>query len=268
MSEYTPPPPPPPYAPPAAPPPAPEKKKGLPPLAWVGIGCGALLVVALIVFVAGSMFVAKKVRDVAGDFEDNPAMALATTMVRLHPELELVESDQEAGTLTVRNKETGEVLTVNLEDVEEGRISFESEGETVTMGMEEGDDGEGAFTVRDSEGKATFRVGAGGEGEIPAWVPRYEDLEVQGTFQSRTESEITGGFSFETTDSVEEVMDFYAGAFAGEGLSESGRNTYQSGDTRGGMLTGEGDGRTVSLMISAEAGKTTVVVTYNEKREG
>ena len=57
------------------PPPAPAKKKGLPPLAWVGIGCGALVVIALIVFAVGSWLVAKKVRDVAGEFEANPAMA-------------------------------------------------------------------------------------------------------------------------------------------------------------------------------------------------
>ncbi|HLE85891.1 MAG TPA: hypothetical protein VJG13_16250, partial [Thermoanaerobaculia bacterium] len=142
------------------------------------------------------------------------------------------------------------------------------EGETVSMGMEEGEDGEAAFTVRDSEGKATFQVGAGGEDQVPAWVPRYEGVEVQGTFHSESEGEIAGGFNFETSDSVEEVMDFYAGAFAGEGLRESGRNTYQSGDTRGGTLTGEGDGRNVGLMISAEGGKTTVVVTYNEKQGG
>lgn len=252
------------YTAPPPPPTGPAPKKGLSPLAWVGIGCGAVIVLGLIGAAVFAFWVGGKVKEAA----DNPAMAAAKFMVAANPEIELVEADDDAGTITVRNKETGEVLTVNLDEIEQGRISFESEGETVTMGMEEGDDGEGAFTVRDSEGKATFRVGAGGEGEIPAWVPRFEDARVQGTFQSRTGSEITGGFSFETTDSVEEVMGWYAGAFAGEGLSESGRNTYQSGDTRGGMLTGEGGGRTVSLMLSAEGGKTTVVVTYNEKQGG
>lgn len=256
------------YTPPPPPPTGPAPKKGLSPLAWVGIGCGALVVLVLIAFAVAAAIGVSWLGGKAKEFEANPAMAAAKLLVAANPEIELVEADDDAGTITVRNKETGEVLTVNLDEIEQGRISFESEGETVTMGMEEGDDGEGAFTVRDSEGKATFRVGAGGEGEIPAWVPRYEDARVQGTFQSRTGSEITGGFSFETTDSVEEVMGWYAGAFAGEGLSESGRNTYQSGDTRGGMLTGEGGGRTVSLMLSAEGGKTTVVVTYNEKQGG
>lgn len=265
MSEpsYTPPP----YTPPPPPAAAPAKK-GLSPLAWVGIGCAALVVLSLIamavLFAMGVSWIGGKARE----FEENPAMASAKLMVRMNPELELVEADDEAGTLTVRNKETGEVVTVGLDEIEEGRIRFESGGETITMGMEEGEDGEGAFTVRDSEGEASFRVGAGGEDQIPSWVPRYEDVEIQGTFHSQSADETTGSFSFKTSDSVEQVMDHYAEAFEGAGLSESGRNTYQSGGTRGGMLTGESRGRTVSLMISSEGGTTTVVVTYNEKQGG
>ena len=250
--------PPPPPTGPAAP------KKGLSPLAWVGIGCGAIVVIGLIVAAVFFFWVGSKVKEAA----DNPAMAAAKLMVAANPEVELVEADDDAGTITVRNKETGEVVTVSLDEIEEGRITFESEGETVTMGMEEGEEGEGAFTVRDAEGNTSLRIGAGGEEDIPSWVPRYEDVEVQGTFQSQSEGEVTGSFSFETTDSVEEVMDHYAEAFADEDLSESGRNTYQAGGTRGGTLTGEGDGRTVSLMLSSEGGKTTVVVTYNEKAGG
>ena len=254
--------------PPPPPPTGPAPKKGLSPLAWVGIGCGAIVVLGLIAMAVAVTMGVSWLGGKAKEFEENPAMATAKLMVAANPEIELVEADDDAGTITVRNKETGEVLTVNLEDVEEGRISFESEGETVTMGMEEGEDGEGAFTVRDSEGKATFRVGAGGEDQIPSWVPRYEDVEIQGTFHSQSEGETTGSFSFETADAVEEVMDFYAEALEDEGLGETGRNTYQSNGTRGGTLTGEGDGRTVSLMISSEGGKTQVVVTYNQKQGG
>lgn len=244
-------------------------KKGLSPLAWVGIGCGALLVIVLIGMAIAVAMGVSWLGGKAKEFEDNPAMATAKLMVAANPEVELVEADDEAGTITVRNKETGEVVTVSLDEIEEGRISFESEdGETVTMGMEEGEDGEGTFTVRDSEGKATFRVGAGGEDQVPGWVPRYEDVAIQGTFHSVSGGKISGGFSFETTDSVEEVMDRFAEAFADEGLSETGRNTYQAGGNRGGTLTGEGDGRTVGLMISGETGKTTVVVTYNEAQGG
>ena len=185
MDQYAPPPPPPPYAPPAAPPPAPEKKKGLPPLAWVGIGCGALLVIALIVFVAGSMFVAKKVRDVAGDFESNPAMAAAELAVRLDPNLELVESDQEAGTLTVRNKQTGEEMTFNLEQIEQGRLSvLTGEGEEKSFSVSQGEGGI-EFTTEEGGSTSRIQIGAGSD-EVPDWVPVYPGSEPAGTYLATT----------------------------------------------------------------------------------
>ena len=91
-------------------------KKGLPVWAWIGIGCGALSILVLVVLMVGGFFVARKVQDVAADFEENPAMATARMIVKLNPELEEVATDEEAGTITVRNRKTGEVITVNFEE--------------------------------------------------------------------------------------------------------------------------------------------------------
>ena len=99
------------------------EKKGLSPWAWVAIGCGGLLLVAMIVMMVGGMFVAKKVGDFAEDFEENPAAA-AEMLIKMNPDLELVDSDRDAGTMTIRNKEDGEVITVNYEDIEKGKLSF------------------------------------------------------------------------------------------------------------------------------------------------
>ena len=82
---------------------APERT-GLHPLAWVGIGCGAILMVIVIaVVMVGGFFLARTVKDVAEDFEDNPGLAAARFIVKASPELEEVEVDEDAGTMTVRN---------------------------------------------------------------------------------------------------------------------------------------------------------------------
>ena len=255
---YTPP-------PPAGTPP----KKGLSPLAWVGIGCGGLLLLAIIAFVVAGAIGLSWLGGKAKEFEDNPAMASAKMMVRMNPELELVESDDEAGTLTIRNKETGEVVTVGLDEIEEGRIRFESEdGEEITIGMAEGtEEGEGAFTVRDEEGNTRMRIGAGGEEEIPAWVPRYEGAEPQGTYYSESGGEITGGFSYETGDPVDDVLAYFAEAFSEAGLEETGRTSSQVGEGRYATINGEGGGRTVGVMATSEGETTQVVVSYSERQE-
>lgn len=243
------------------------KKKGLSPLAWVGIGCGAILVIGLVVvsvlLYAGGRWIGGQM----DEFEENPAMASAKMLVRVNPELELVEADDEAGTLTIRNKDTGEVVTVGLEEIEEGRIRFESEGEEITLGMEEGEEGEGAFTVRDKEGKTRMRIGAGGEEDIPAWVPRYPDVEVQGTYYSESGGEVSGGFTFETEDSVDDVVAYFEEALEDAGLEESGRTSSSAGGTRYANLTAQSDGRTVSVMATGEEGATQVVVSFSAPAE-
>ncbi len=262
MDQYAPPPPPP-YAPPAAPPPAPEKKKGLPPLAWVGIGCGALLVIALIVFVAGSMFVAKKVRDVAGDFEDNPAMAAATMMVRLNPELELVESDQEAGTLTVRNKKTGEEMTFNLDDIEQGRLSVltgEGEESSITFGQ-----GEEGVEITTEEGGKTSRLQLGtGSDDVPDWVPVYPGSQPAGTYLATTAEGTNGLFSVTTGDAPEEVLDWYAGELEELGLTVE-RTTFATPVNRGGTLAGRREGREVTVTVVSQDEGTQAQVMFNDK---
>lgn len=243
----------------ATPPPA-AKKKGLSPLAWVGIGCGVILLLGLLATALLVGWGVKKAGDVARDFEANPAMAAAKMAVQVNPEIELVEADDEAGTLTVRNKETGEVMTVGLDEIEEGRITFESDGETVSMGMEEGEDGEGAFTVRDREGNTTFRVGSGGEENVPDWVPRYEGAEPEGTMFHASGGEMNGGYSFETSDSVDDVLAYFREALEDAGMSQTGSTDTTGGGSRLANVTYEGDGRTVGVVATSDGGDTIHVV--------
>src|ERR1700712_1765267 len=87
-------------------------KKALSPLAWVGIGCAVLFVIALLALggigAIGSYFIKKQ----ADKFEKNPTMAAAEMVVRLNPDLELVSSDEKTNTLTIKDKKTGEVTTL------------------------------------------------------------------------------------------------------------------------------------------------------------
>ena len=67
------------------------------PIAWIGIGCGVIILIGVIVVLGAGIFVFDKASDFAEDFSENPAAFAAETIVRLNPELELVESDRESG---------------------------------------------------------------------------------------------------------------------------------------------------------------------------
>lgn len=232
MTEYIPPPPPsaaPTPAPPAAPTPA--KKEGLPPLAWVGIGCGALLLIALIVFAAGTWFVAEKARDFAASVEENP-MAAVEMAIRLNPDLEVVESDEAKGTITVRNKETGEEITVNLDEFKEGRLSVltgEGEESSIQVGQREG----GIEITSEKDGQTSrLRIGAGSE-DVPDWVPKYPGSQPTGTYIATTAEGTSGTFGLTTSDAPEEVIEWYADELEDLGLTVE-RSTFATPVSRGG----------------------------------
>lgn len=260
MTEPTPPPvtAPPPYAPPPAPPPP---KKGLSPLAWVGIGCGALAVVTLIVVAIVFAMAAKKGKEFLSDFESNPAFKTAEFAIRANPELELVESDSEAGTLTVRNKKTGEVVTVDLDDIEQGRLSVltgEGEESTITFGGESG-----GLEIRAEEGGKTSRLRIGAEpDEIPDWVPVYPGAQPASTFVSTTAEGTNGAFSLTTSDQPDEVLDWYAEELEDLGIDPQ-RSMFTTTVSRGGLVSGESGGRRLDVTVASQNEGTSVTVTFN-----
>ena len=244
-----------------------SEKKGLGPLAWIAIGCVGLLVIAGIVFVVGGMFVAKKVGDYAEDLQDNPESAAASAaemIVKLNPELELVESDRDAGTMTIRNKSDGETITVNYEDIEKGKLSFETdEGDISVDIMGEGDDSLLTVTQGDDE---TFRIGATDAEEIPSWVPLYEDAATEGIYGAQVGSGMSGSFRQTTSDSAGDVLAFYAEKLETEGWQV--QKTETSGPQgAGGHIVATTADKNLNLLVTSSDDGSEVVVNYNYKGE-
>lgn len=244
-----------------SPPPAP--KKGMGPLAWVGIGCGVLVIIGVIgVFAVGYM--AKRQLD---KFEDNPAMAAATLAIKLNPELELIESDAEKNTLTVKNKKTGEVVTLNAEDIKGGKLTVTTKDGTTTFDGNAGEDG-GTVTVTNEKGEtATFVGGGDAPKNLPSWVPTYPGGATTGSFDATSNNERTAAFSVTTSDSVDDVIAFYKGRLEEAGL-EVQQSTYESNGQKGGSVTGTSSDqkRTVNVLIGTDDNGTQATVTFSEKQ--
>lgn len=254
---------------PMTPSPAPAPKKKMSPLAWVAIGCGAVVVlgiVAVVVMVAaGGWFIKKQ----ADKFAQNPAIAAAELAVRANPELEVVESDPAAGTLTVRNKKTGEVVTWNADELEQGKFSITtSEGTATFEGTGGGQEG-GTFKVTNEKGEvATITGSSGGPSDLPAWVPSYPGGTTAGSFDSTTTEGRSAAFTVSTSDGIAEVMAFYKGRLEALGLKVETSSTEANGRVALATVSGGSadQKRTVTVMVTpGDGGRTSAVVTFTEK---
>ncbi len=265
-----------------APPPVPGSapaKKGMSPWAWIAIGCGGLVVVGFVVFMALTAFVFKKgkemVEDATGsgsvtefleDMQENPAKTIAETAIRTNPELELVSTDDEAGTITFTNTKTGEEATLNFEDIAEGKFSMTTgEGE---YKIDATDGGEGGVTFTGPEGETRFGTSAD-LSDVPDWVPAYPGAtDAQGTMHSVSADGVMGAFTAKTTDGAQQVVDHYKQLFEDRGYTIGGESMTKTGDSSfGGINADLGDGRTVNVVAMESGGETQVATNYNQTKQ-
>ncbi len=240
-----------------------EEKKGLPIWAWFGIGCAGLIVLVMVVMLAVGFFVTKKVKDVAGDFDNNPEIAAARLLVKLNPDYEEVSVDEDEGTITVRDKKTGKVFTADVEDLKEGRFTISGEDGT-TVVTTETDEDEGTFTI--STGDKKIQIGAGGDSSAPEWVPVPEDAETQGLFSMSEEDSVRGSLKILTDEDPKDVLAFYRSAMDEAGF-EVQTSSYSGGGESVEMLTGNLADPKRTLMVNVTTGsddEINIVVTYSE----
>lgn len=242
----------------------PKKKMGV--LSWVLIGCLGLLVVAGAVFVGGVWFVKNKVENVVQDFEQNPVRTAAELAVRMNPEVELVAVDDGAQTMTIREKATGKVVTVDWSAMSEGRLRFEADGQEVSIDASPTEQG-GTLEIEagDQQMQATFGAGAA-DGGLD-WFPRYpeaSDLSVNYTAQGGAGR--NDFFTFTTADSVDQVLVFYEEAFE-EADFEISKSTFTTNGQAGGTILGwtADQQHTFTLVVGREGETTQVGVNSNRK---
>lgn len=250
---------------PMTPPPVPGQKK-ISPLGWVGIGCGAVAILGILAVVAmfavGGWFFKKQV----DKFENNPTLAAAELMVRANPELEVVDSDKEAGTLTIKNTKTGEVVTMNAKDIEEGKLTFTTKDGTATFDASSTEEG-GTLKVTTDKGEETvFTAGQGVPKDLPSWVPTYAGGTVEGSYDATTAEGRSAAFTVTTEDSVDTVVGFYESQLKAAGLDVQ-KNSMEGGGQKTVILVGTGgdDKRTATVTVSTADGKTQALVNFNEK---
>lgn len=254
-------------------------KKGLSTLAWVAIGCGGLIIVGLIAVFGLGFFAFQKGKEIVTeatgsdsiqewveDMQDNPAKTAAETMIRVNPDLEIVSTDDEAGTITFVDTRSGEEATLNFEDIAEGRFSVTTDEGDFTL--DTNTEGEGGVTLTGPDGET--RYGASADlSDVPDWVPVHPDgSNAQSLMYSATTSGgVTGAFTYQVDAAAEKVAGFYKSAFESGDYKVTAESMTRSGEDVFAGINGElGDGRSINVGIIEQGGVSQVNVNYNVKQ--
>ncbi len=231
-------------APPA--PAGPPLKRKTSPLVWVLVAVLGIVVLGAIGLVGTGMFFFHKARQAGLDPElarRNPAYAAAKMIVAMNPDVTEVSHDDNAGTMTVRDRRTGKEVTLSFDELRHGKLRFSAE---------------------DEHGKtASVEIG-GPVKNLPSWVPNYPGSE--GTFSARGEaSEGEGGnFTFTTKDSPSKVIQFYQDKAKQQGMSVNFNAVGDNGGTV--VATDENSERSLTVVIAGSGSETTVNVSYGQKK--
>jgi hypothetical protein len=234
------------------------------PLGWVLIGCGVIVVVCLIGFGAFAYFVKSKV----DQFQKNPGLAAAKLVVQTNPDLDLVSEDDQAGTMTIHNKKTNETVTVNFDDIKNGRMKFSTDKGSGTVGI-----GENGLSVKATDDKgqvSTFVAGSATPQDMPSWLPVYPGATVQGGFAASSAQASAKTFTLSTTDSVDKVLSFYQDHLKANGLTVQPMTSMAvAGQTSTGMVSASStdQNRKAQIIVSASGGKTQASISFEEKKQ-
>jgi len=242
--------------------PAARKKS---PVVWILVGCFGLIVIAGVIALAVGWFVAYKARQAGLDpalIRKNPAVAMAKMMASMNPDVDVVSVDEDRGLITLREKSSGKTVTLNLEDVKKGKISFKDDsGEEVSI---QGDDASGSFTMKSKDG--TLRGSA--QWSPPGWIPVYTGAKVEGGANVDSPEEDAGAGYLSTPDSIEKVLEFYENALKSHGFQVSKAIESPDGESNMGTLsaTDEGSKRFMSLIVMPADGATRIHITFSVKK--
>lgn len=250
---------------PPPPPPAAAPRKGLHPLAWVAIGCGAILLVLGIGFVATTWWAANKIKTFAERAQNDPEYALrkaAEWAVKMNPEVDLVSTDDAAGTMTVRDKKSGQESTLSFKEISEGKFSITgADGEKVGIDVTGGSDG-GTMKIETEKGTATFGAGSDAT-KAPDWLPLYPGAAFEGQGSMELAGARHGTFTLRSDAAAADLVAFYKEKMAGLGLQVQTLSMDSEGSQTT-MLNGTSEKRTLSVTVGSEGGRAVAQVVYSE----
>lgn len=239
---------------------APAKKTS--PLVWILGGVVVLMCGIMLTCGIGAFFAYRMVKNAGFDpdlMQRNPGLALTKMAAALHPDLQIVSTNERTGKIVMRDKSTGKMMTFKFDPDKKSLVMTGEDGKEVTINAS-GDGSTGSLSVESAEG--SMKLGAGAA-KAPSWVPIYPGASTVGTFSAQGPEADNNSFTFKTKDDPSKVIAYYQ-----EQLKAGGFTLTQMTTDKGGLVSGEtaDKRRNITVTVGSSADGTEGSVLSVEKK--
>lgn len=189
--------------------------------------------------------------------KSNPGLAMAKMVSSMNPDLETVKTNDREGTITVREKSTGKVMTMRFDPDTKKMVIITDDGKSSLTIGENG----GSATTADG---TTVKYGQAVGNNAPSWVPVYPGSTPQGTMSTSSAEGSQNTFTFKSKDPASKIITFYS-----DQLKTAGFIINMTTNTPdGGMVQATDDSkkRTIVVTVGTSADGTETGVTSIEKK--
>ena len=251
----------PPPMPPGSPQGAPAKKTS--PLVWILGGIVVLMCGVTLMCGVGAFVAYRAVKSVGFDpdlMQRNPGLAITKMAAAMHPDMEVISTNDRTGKITMREKSTGKVVTFKFDADQKTLVVVGDDGKEVKI-TASGDGSTGALAISSAEGSMKYGAAAG---KAPDWVPVYPGASTTGTFSAQSSDGDQNTFTFRTKDPAAKVAAFYQEQFKSGGFTVT-----QMISDQGGLISGENADkkRTVTVTLGSTSEGTEGSVMAVEKKQ-
>lgn len=242
--------------PPAA---QPQKKTSI--WVWIVGGIVVFLFAIMLTCSVGGYLLYRGVKSAGFDSElmsKNPGLAMAKMVTAMNKDYETVKTNDREGTITVREKSTGKLITMKFDPDTKKMVIVTDDGKQSSVTI-----GENGVSATSSDG-SSVKFGQAVGNTAPSWVPIYPGSSPQGTMSSTNAEGSQNTFTFKSKDDAAKIIAFYSDQLKTAGFSiNMTTNTGQGGMVQ---AADEGKKRTIIVTVGTSADGTETGVTSIEKK--
>jgi hypothetical protein len=249
--------------PPQGQPPAPKKTS-----IWVWILGGIAVFFFAIMLTCGVVgYMGMRMIKQAGFDSDlmrsNPGLAMAKMVTAMNKDYETVSTDDRTGTIVVREKSTGKLVTMKFDPTAKKMVITTNDGKQSSLTVDGSGASGGGLSVQSADG-STVKYGNAAGNNVPSWVPAYPGWAPEGTVSATNAEGSQNTFSFKSKDPASKVIAFYTDQLKAAGFTITMTTTTEQGGLV--QASDEGKKHTINVMVGTSSDGTETGITAIEKK--